>query len=480
MAEQATTNAPQAVQRETDAHKEVSQLPQNSPFLGLPAELLKEISEQGLAPSDLLNLMRCNHHLSKTYAPYLHKRAIANRGDKPAIIYAIENGNFKLVQYLLEKGYDELPEDPPWPALNAAIFKGELEIIRELTEHLIGAREDDFFDFADQASSGLCYLVYNVADCDALTVEALLGIGANPNGDNPLGFMLRSSKRPEEQIPDRELLFEVTDPEIMELLLEQGADINISLQDGTSLLDNAVAQHEYHDVLQVLLEKFDEYSSEARQAFSAEPLHTAAESPRMSTADLLLSHGFEEDMHAPDSSGETPIHIAARAEESRAIPFIHTLMLNGADIDCLGNGDLPTPLLVAADASNWDTVMFLHQNGADASEKTIDGRTVFHYLVDRGDADQHLMEYLLNAEEDLGMVGLESKDNRGWTAFESLYCRAFRDLKENNTISSRIRGMVKSVMTWLNDRPGKGGMIGDSYRLLWNLSEHQEGRRLLP
>ncbi len=114
-------------------------------------------------------------------------------------------------------------------------------------------------------------------------------------------------------------------------------------------------------------------------------LHLAVEAGKSAVVEALLGHGAQvhikgEDVHDVHESllheslkcppflggkiGETPLHIAARIEETRGEKCTKMLLKSGADTNlAMSNG--MTPLHIAAESGNIAVLRLLLSNGAD-------------------------------------------------------------------------------------------------------------------
>ncbi len=188
-------------------------------------------------------------------------------------------------------------------------------------------------------------------------------------------------------------------PEVVALLLDDGADIHAATKDGGAFeggdtpLHRAAAANPNPDVTKLLLDRgADVYS---KNVFSATPLHLAAwENANAAVASVLLDRGAS--VTSQDSAGATPLHRAVQAEASDVVelllkrgadpknpwsdPFSHRALLrlasaNHEDVgECVGT----TPLHIAAEKNAVRVMTQLLDRGADADARDDSGGTPLH------------------------------------------------------------------------------------------------------
>ncbi|XP_026756929.2 ankyrin repeat domain-containing protein 39 [Galleria mellonella] len=108
---------------------------------------------------------------------------------------------------------------------------------------------------------------------------------------------------------------------------------------------------------------------------------------------------IKEAVNAPDNSGYTPLHYAARTGN---IDICKILLQNGAIINSQTKSGMATPLHKAAAAGKTDMVKFLIQSGACVEMQDIDGQTVLHKAVEKNNID--LVNYLLTTYPSLAHI----------------------------------------------------------------------------
>lgn len=162
----------------------------------------------------------------------------------------------------------------------------------------------------------LCRAVIN---CDATHVKALLEAGADPDTRFLSGVPV--------------LAHTAGVPEIVRLLIEAGANIEVLDNDGKR------------------------------------PLHFAAEWGTVKTVKALLEAGA--DPNVCDANGLTPLHGAAEFDSTATVKV---LIEAGADVNAKAHHDW-TPLHDAAFWASEDTVRLLLDAGADPTARNAHGKT---------------------------------------------------------------------------------------------------------
>jgi len=183
-------------------------------------------------------------------------------------------------------------------------------------------------------------------------------------------------------------------PELITLLLKNGADINARTEDGNTPLNLAVIGKQ-GEIAELLLDKGGEINLENQDfsrllslsasagikrvvdialkkevdySFRTENgntlVHSASEGGLVELAEWLLSKKL--DMERANIYGETPLHVAAGGGYKDIIALF---LSEGADINVKTNNG-KTPLHFAREKGHEDVVEYLKKKGADASEWT--------------------------------------------------------------------------------------------------------------
>jgi len=165
------------------------------------------------------------------------------------------------------------------------------------------------------------------------------------------------------------------------LLIENGADVNASFDDGSTSL-HAAARKGHDGVVKVLLEKGAKVN--VKDLGGATPLYTAAAGGHHKAARLLLENGAI--VNERDSHGLTPLHMAARFG---GLKMVKLLLSKGAEVNARGSfyvsGNFGlAPLHVAAVFKQGDLVEPLLNMGGELEGRDDWGRTALHCAAGSG------------------------------------------------------------------------------------------------
>ncbi len=200
-------------------------------------------------------------------------------------------------------------------------------------------------------------------------------------------------------------------PEIVWFLLLHGADDKVENNEGKTPL-HALSGWEYStpyhlSLAQVLLEQGADVN--AKDKNNATPFLLAARTGNGNIAQLLLQHGADDKVE--DNEGKTPLHmifLKARSyfKASRVISFAQLLLERGADVNAKDKNDA-TPLLLAIRWRNYKTAWILLEHRADVNVMTNVGETPLHLLSGGRYSDVPLARLLLERGAD---VSAQDKD----------------------------------------------------------------------
>ncbi len=262
---------------------------------------------------------------------------------------AVRAGDISEAKRLISLGNSlyEKDGDYEYPLLFIAVYRGDLEMVKCLTEGGANIHEVDRDTTALHcaASQGHAAVVQYLLDC---------------------GINVDICDRPGDTA-----LHHCDNDEIIRMLLDRGADINATAHEGSVLL-NAIAQ-DNPDRLNYLLKRGADPSLDDGSGIT--PLHYAATMDTPNTTEiilLLMSHGAPIDELAYGVEYGTPLAFAARNNNLKAALL---LLSQGADIhkadDILGE----SPLHTAARYGHADMMNFLIKHGANIDQKDTEGLT---------------------------------------------------------------------------------------------------------
>ena len=218
---------------------------------------------------------------------------------------------------------------------------------------------------------------------DAAAVEALLGAGVHPNvaaadahgGLHPLHLAAREGHT-----------------SIVELLLQNGVDVNAATASGRTALHYA-AQRGRVEVARLLLDRGANVKAETAAEpdeddfGSCQPLHLAAYHGHAAVVELLLQRGADANAEAFaawywDSAGLTPLHFAVAtlggwSAEEQSLVVARVLLDAGALIDAADSNGWQALHFAAYDGS-LELVQYLLDRGADVNAATLEGDTALY------------------------------------------------------------------------------------------------------
>jgi len=226
---------------------------------------------------------------------------VKNNAGWTLLIWASIKGYMKTVQFLLDNGIDiNATNHDGWNAITGAFFKNHTNIVDVLTEQgaTLGGK------YAESA------LLSAYIDGYYDVVKLLINQGINVNilndkGDSLLGLAVRD-----------------TNKEIVELLIERGADVNAKTSlCATKRVIGIAAQNGENEILQVLIDKGAAVNYQGSSA-----LCDAACYCQQDTCKELISQGAN--INATSHNGWTPLMHAAGKDDLDLVKFMVTEKAN--------------------------------------------------------------------------------------------------------------------------------------------------------
>lgn len=205
-------------------------------------------------------------------------------------------------------------------------------------------------------------------------------------------------------------------PELVEYLVENGADLNIlSGENDDPPIFNVVDLGDI-EMLEYLLQNGADVNISNYNGVTA--LLLAASYSDRAVYDLLVS--YDADENAKDSTGNMALSYVIYFAEEGYLEFAKYLIDKGAVFDINAVSDYgETPLYWALSAANYEGADFLLDNGADINIKDSTGSTLLHIAVENNDIDA--VKYLIDSgaepdlENDWGETPLQVAEAYGFT-----------------------------------------------------------------
>ncbi len=261
------------------------------------------------------------------------------------------------------------------------------------------------------------------------------------------------------------------------LLKSYGGNINVGIDEGKSVLHEAVRSNQL-EVIRYLLENKADKMGKGR--LTETPLHVAAEQNHYQCARLLLADGILVDAKRGEDRMETALHVAAANGYQETVSL---LLENGANPD-FENRMEETPLHLAAWAHSVPVMELLLEKGCNVNARDKDGRTPLHFAVnskEKGGAESlHLLARKkadLNLTDSMGMTPLHlAAENKKYNRVRILI-RAGADLcvmnkmgkSALNYVLKRVPSSIESIV----DRLDSGVQID------WTTTSESDAAELL-
>ena len=355
---------------------------------------------------------------------------VNNKSNRSALNIAVHGNGVqynKIVKNLLQYGFSVNPEHRNnSKLLHAAVQKGYLTIVEELLKY-----STDVNILCNSTSINDSMLLHVATEYRQVEVAKLLiRYGADVNaqdktGNTPIYYavenahlkMIKLLLTNKANVKDNpELLNTAVKKnckEIIEILLQHGADINASDKYGITALhctasDKCECLDEYtdanninEDIAKLLLSKGANVNAQTKSGKTI--LHAAIYDRNVKVVELLLEYNV--DVNSTYKDDRTPLHLSAQEADE----VISEMLLNkGANINAKQK-DGTTALHIATRYGHEEVVEVLLKCGARIDSKTKKGTTPLHIAAETGYLE--IVELLLKFGADI-----DSKNECGETA----------------------------------------------------------------
>ena len=279
---------------------------------------------------------------------------------RTALSFASSLGNIEIVKRLIAEGADVNAPSSFHSPLEAATGKGHVKTVKLLLESGAQVREKTLVLAAPQGGELLQLLLETRAAQSGATMEVspeMLGTAAQAGNVSALKFLIATD--PDLAVRDQRALVVAGfngQLDVIRVLLEAGADVNQSGENGWTALMRA-SYRGHIEVMQFLIDN----GADVNAGGHVYALSWAAENGWLEAVDLLLESGA--DVNAV-TAGQ-PHHTAlSKAVQRRHLAIVHRLLEARADLR------LASPLYAAAGGGNLELVNLLLEAGAPVNDET--------------------------------------------------------------------------------------------------------------
>jgi uncharacterized protein len=199
-------------------------------------------------------------------------------------------------------------------------------------------------------------------------LSKLLDVNVEVNGNTPLLWACKYKYN--------------NNTEILNLLLDKGADINVQNWCGQNPLLYACRWGDDTNTIKLLLDKDANVNVQDEDCNT--PLLWACPKNKTEIIKLLLDK--DANVNVENKYGETPLLWACRKNNTEIVKM---LLDKDANVNVQSKVDGETPLLWACFRNNWDIAKLLLEKGSDVNVKNMEGRTAMYYA--RRNNIEHLL-----------------------------------------------------------------------------------------
>lgn len=313
-----------------------------------------------------------NGHL-KTVEYFLNNGADVNyrrnNDAEPVLLIASEQGHLEIVKLLLSRGADvNKVDDHGSSSLIAASINGQAPVVEWLLKN--GADINHFEDPYWHRNPLLCACYYNQLDVVSILIEKGADLNVkNKEGESPLGIAISQRNY-----------------NLVTLLLEKGVDPESSSIDSSTLLISA-AESENFPLIKILIKKKQKFRQNIR---SGPALIAAAKNGNLEIVEFLLNNGADVSQY-----GSRALFASCSLNGKKGAPIAELLLAHKSPNNfCSSQGW--TPLMVALENrydDNGDIAKVLLTQKIEVNVTNDKGMTPLMYAAERGDIE--LVEVLL-------------------------------------------------------------------------------------
>jgi ankyrin repeat protein len=278
-------------------------------------------------------------------------------GGKTPIMFLSNDASVDLVRDLIGAGAKtNMRDDYGTNALMAAAWSGPPAVVRELIDAGTMMTATD----AGGETALLAAARFNTAP----VIEMLIAAGANINATNEDGQTALMLAAPEGY-------------DKVKLLIASGAEINAQDHEGKAVLMYATSNDD-PQIVRLLLDQGAKIDAKTQGDMTA-LMFAAAQGAKPEVIKMLIEAGAG--VNQADVSGSTALMYAA---ERGTVEVLNVLLEQNADLD-LKNEAGKTALMLAVEANDEASVAALLSKGANLSATDKEGKTALHLALDQDD-----------------------------------------------------------------------------------------------